>query len=170
MSYHPLGGGAIGIDLGSATRTCVCIYNPPSKHNSTLICLTASLLRGVAQVLLQHLTLSLFLCTFVTVVTETPPLLSCGGGNRVRYYYLSVLRILVSCKLRQCYVPLGYDNATYFRVRTRLNGHKRMNRMTEEDEVGFLNPDRLKETAKKQESGELTCNIDDPEDCESCSG
>jgi hypothetical protein len=45
-----------------------------------------------------------------------------------------------------------------------------MNYTEEEDEVGFLNPDRLKETAKKQESGELTCNIEDPEDCESCSG
>ena len=45
-----------------------------------------------------------------------------------------------------------------------------MTNREEEEEVGFLNPDRLKETAKKHESGELTCNIDDPEDCESCSG
>lgn len=43
-----------------------------------------------------------------------------------------------------------------------------MNR--EEEDVSFLDPKRLKETEKKQESGELTCNIEDPEDCESCSG
>lgn len=84
--------------------------------------------------------------------------------------YFGEYRVPIPCVLRQCYVPLGYDNAPYFRVRTRPNGNKRMNRKTEEDEVGFLNPDRLKETAKKQESGELTCNIEDPEDCESCSG
>jgi hypothetical protein len=40
----------------------------------------------------------------------------------------------------------------------------------EEDETSFLNPERLKKTEEKIESGELTCNIDDPEDCESCSG
>ena len=45
-----------------------------------------------------------------------------------------------------------------------------MKHTEEEDEVGFLNPDRVKKTAEKQESGELTFNIDDPEDCESCSG
>jgi hypothetical protein len=80
MSSHPKGGGAIGFDFGSATCACVCIYNPPSKHFSTLISLTFSLLRGVAQALLQHLTLSLFYCNFVTVVTETPPLLSIVVG------------------------------------------------------------------------------------------
>jgi hypothetical protein len=40
----------------------------------------------------------------------------------------------------------------------------------EEDETSFLNPERLKETEDKMKSGELTCNIDDPENCESCSG
>lgn len=40
----------------------------------------------------------------------------------------------------------------------------------EEDDISFLNPDRLKNSQDKQDSGELTCNIDSPEDCESCSG
>lgn len=40
----------------------------------------------------------------------------------------------------------------------------------EEDDISFLNPDRVKDSKEKQDSGELTCNIDSPEDCESCSG
>jgi hypothetical protein len=76
----------------------------------------------------------------------------------------------VPCVLRECYVPYVHDNHCYFRSVAWINGHFVMNYTEEEDEVGFLNPDRLKETAKKQESGELTCNIEDPEDCESCSG
>ena len=40
----------------------------------------------------------------------------------------------------------------------------------EEDDISFLNADRVKDSKDKQESGELTCNIDSPEDCESCSG
>tara|TARA_R110002096_G_C14389914_1_gene706467 strand:+ start:29 stop:157 length:129 start_codon:yes stop_codon:yes gene_type:complete len=42
--------------------------------------------------------------------------------------------------------------------------------MHEEDDVSFLNPEKLKQAEKKIESGEVTCNIDAPEDCESCSG
>ncbi len=38
------------------------------------------------------------------------------------------------------------------------------------DAPSFLNQDRLKEQEKKIESGEITCNTDSPEDCESCSG
>lgn len=40
----------------------------------------------------------------------------------------------------------------------------------EEDDISFLNADRVKDSKEKQDSGELTCNIDSPEDCESCSG
>jgi len=42
--------------------------------------------------------------------------------------------------------------------------------MNEENDISFLNPERVKKTQDKQESGELSCNIDSPEDCESCSG
>ncbi len=42
--------------------------------------------------------------------------------------------------------------------------------MNEEDDISFLNPKRVKKTEDKMESGELTCNIDNPEECESCSG
>jgi hypothetical protein len=38
----------------------------------------------------------------------------------------------------------------------------------EEEDISFLNTDRLKETEKKIETGELTCNLDNPEDCEAC--
>tara|TARA_B100000497_G_C7308104_1_gene207888 strand:- start:197 stop:331 length:135 start_codon:yes stop_codon:yes gene_type:complete len=38
------------------------------------------------------------------------------------------------------------------------------------DDVGFLDQKKLKESQDKIESGELQCNIDSPEDCESCSG
>lgn len=38
------------------------------------------------------------------------------------------------------------------------------------NDVSFLNPEKLRETEDKMESGELTCNIEDPENCESCSG
>lgn len=34
----------------------------------------------------------------------------------------------------------------------------------------FLNQEKLKEQEAKIESGEIVCNIDAPEDCESCSG
>jgi hypothetical protein len=40
----------------------------------------------------------------------------------------------------------------------------------EEDDISFLNPERVKKTEDKLESGEISCNIDSPEDCESCSG
>ena len=38
------------------------------------------------------------------------------------------------------------------------------------EDVGFLDQDKLKKQVKKIEDGEITCNIDSPEDCESCSG
>lgn len=65
---------------------------------------------------------------------------------------------------------MGYGISDYIHALACTNGHFSMRHTEEDDEVGFLNPNRVKETAKKQESGELTCNIDDPEDCESCSG
>ena len=34
----------------------------------------------------------------------------------------------------------------------------------------FLDQDKLKKQEEKIESGEITCNIEHPEDCESCSG
>tara|TARA_R100001509_G_scaffold88261_1_gene50350 strand:- start:475 stop:609 length:135 start_codon:yes stop_codon:yes gene_type:complete len=44
--------------------------------------------------------------------------------------------------------------------------------MNEEDfgSCSFLDQDKLKKQEKKIESGEITCNIENPEDCESCSG
>lgn len=36
------------------------------------------------------------------------------------------------------------------------------------EETTFLNPEKLKESAEKLKSGEITCNIDSPEDCEAC--
>ena len=44
--------------------------------------------------------------------------------------------------------------------------------MTREEEfdISFLDQDKLKKQEEKIESGEISCNIDNPEDCESCSG
>ena len=44
--------------------------------------------------------------------------------------------------------------------------------MTHEEDFScdFLDQDKLKKQEKKIEDGELTCNIEKPEDCESCSG
>ncbi len=44
--------------------------------------------------------------------------------------------------------------------------------MKEEDfkDISFLDQDKLKKQEAKIESGEITCNLDNPEDCESCSG
>jgi hypothetical protein len=44
--------------------------------------------------------------------------------------------------------------------------------MKEEDfeDISFLDQDKLKKQEKKIESGEISCNVDSPEDCESCSG
>ena len=45
--------------------------------------------------------------------------------------------------------------------------------MHEEDEWDaptFLDKKKVEEMAEKLKSGELTCNLDAPEDCESCSG
>lgn len=38
------------------------------------------------------------------------------------------------------------------------------------DDISFLDQDKLKKQEKKIEDGEITCSIDNPEDCESCSG
>ena len=38
------------------------------------------------------------------------------------------------------------------------------------DEITFLDQDKLKKAEQKIESGEITCNKDNPEECESCSG
>ncbi len=40
----------------------------------------------------------------------------------------------------------------------------------EEFDISFLDPKKLKECEDKIKSGEITCNIEDPENCESCSG
>lgn len=37
-------------------------------------------------------------------------------------------------------------------------------------DISFLDPGKLKERDDKIKSGETVCNIDSPEDCESCSG
>jgi hypothetical protein len=44
--------------------------------------------------------------------------------------------------------------------------------MNEEDfgDISFLDQGKLKEQEDKIESGQIACNIDNPEDCESCSG
>jgi hypothetical protein len=44
--------------------------------------------------------------------------------------------------------------------------------MKEKDfkDISFLDQDKLKKQEAKIESGEITCNLDNPEDCESCSG
>ncbi len=38
------------------------------------------------------------------------------------------------------------------------------------DDISFLDQDKLKKQEAKIDSGEITCNLDNPEDCESCSG
>ena len=38
------------------------------------------------------------------------------------------------------------------------------------DDISFLDQEKLKKQEQKIESGEITCNLDNPEDCESCSG
>jgi len=41
----------------------------------------------------------------------------------------------------------------------------------EEDfDISFLDQDKLKEQEDKLANGEITCNIKNPDDCESCSG
>jgi len=42
--------------------------------------------------------------------------------------------------------------------------------MEDEFDISFLDSEKLKKSQEKLESGEITCNLDDPEDCESCSG
>ena len=38
------------------------------------------------------------------------------------------------------------------------------------DDVSFLDKKKLKKSQDKIDSGEIQCDIDGPEDCESCSG
>jgi len=38
------------------------------------------------------------------------------------------------------------------------------------DDISFLDKGKLKKSQDKIDSGEIQCNIDSPEDCESCSG
>tara|TARA_B100001939_G_C16911125_1_gene604618 strand:+ start:1183 stop:1317 length:135 start_codon:yes stop_codon:yes gene_type:complete len=44
--------------------------------------------------------------------------------------------------------------------------------MTHEEDFGcdFLDQDKLKEQEQKIKDGAIKCNIDSPEECESCSG
>ncbi len=44
------------------------------------------------------------------------------------------------------------------------------NDMEDEFDISFLDPDKLKKSEDKLKNGEITCNLDAPEDCESCSG
>jgi hypothetical protein len=55
-------------------------------------------------------------------------------------------------------------------VYVRLAGVGNANIMEEEFDTSFLNPEKLKQSEDKLKNGEITCNIDSPEDCESCSG
>tara|TARA_R110002012_G_scaffold2124_9_gene10218 strand:+ start:28385 stop:28516 length:132 start_codon:yes stop_codon:yes gene_type:complete len=38
------------------------------------------------------------------------------------------------------------------------------------DDISFLDQKKLKEQEDKIKSGEITCNIENPEECENCSG
>jgi len=51
----------------------------------------------------------------------------------------------------------------------RIASEKKKQKEEQEDEFGtdFLS-DKFKEADKKVESGEISCNLDDPEDCEAC--
>jgi hypothetical protein len=40
--------------------------------------------------------------------------------------------------------------------------------MEEDFDISFLDQDKLKKQEQKIESGEVTCNIENPEDCEAC--
>ena len=42
--------------------------------------------------------------------------------------------------------------------------------MEDEFDISFLDPAQLKKSEDKLKSGEITCNLVNPEDCESCSG
>lgn len=43
--------------------------------------------------------------------------------------------------------------------------------MMEEDfDISFLDKDKLSKQEQRIASGEVTCNMDNPENCESCSG
>ena len=42
--------------------------------------------------------------------------------------------------------------------------------MTLEEEMKLMLRQRDKERQEKIDKGEITCNIDEPDDCESCSG
>ena len=42
--------------------------------------------------------------------------------------------------------------------------------MEDEFDISFLDSEKLKKSQEKLENGEITCNLDNPEDCESCSG
>lgn len=44
--------------------------------------------------------------------------------------------------------------------------------MTHEEDfdISFLDQDKLKEQEQKIKDGSISCNVDSPEDCESCSG
>jgi len=54
-------------------------------------------------------------------------------------------------------------------VRLAVDGNA--NLMKEEEfDISFLDTEKLKKSEDKIKNGEITCNIDNPEDCESCSG
>ena len=58
-------------------------------------------------------------------------------------------------------------------VSVRLADVGNVNAMKEKEEefdISFLDPEQLKQSQDKLKNGEITCNIDSPEDCESCSG
>jgi len=51
-----------------------------------------------------------------------------------------------------------------------MNNEKKSQPVSEFDDISFLDQDKLKMQEDKVKSGEITCNLDAPEDCESCSG
>ena len=51
-----------------------------------------------------------------------------------------------------------------------MNNEKKSQPVSEFDDISFLDQDKLKSQEDKVKSGEITCNLDAPEDCESCSG
>ena len=59
---------------------------------------------------------------------------------------------------------------TLTHVSVKLDGAGNANLMEDEFDISFLDPKKLKESEDKLKNGEITCNLDDPEDCESCSG
>ena len=84
---------------------------------------------------------------------------------------------LIGCTLAMSAMVLIVEGASRLaetkRVKYIMNRFWKRTLMKEEDFddiENFLDQDKLKKQEQKIESGEITCNLDNPEDCESCSG